>query len=190
MRRRPLAVRRHHRRDRKLATPSRRCVMCDSGHLPRLRLTPTDAPNSPHHDRPDPASGHRNPVRPDAGGDRTVCRMRFACSRPLQAPSARAWRDDHWMNKTIRSSATMPTACASRPSKNASPSSSACRKTDLALPARLTWCKAAAGARWPRHGCTMAGKSGKLAEHGLWPESVDLPSKRTEGFNRLTVTAF
>ena len=36
----------------------------------------------------------------------------------------------------------------------------------------------------------MAGKSGKLAEHGLWPESVDLPSKRTEGFNRLTVTAF
>lgn len=36
----------------------------------------------------------------------------------------------------------------------------------------------------------MAGKSGKLAEHGLLPESVDLPSRRTEVFKRLTVAAF
>ena len=31
---------------------------------------------------------------------------------------------------------------------------------------------------------------GKLAEHGLWPESVDNPSRRAEGFNRVTVAAF
>ena len=178
-----MAVRRHHRRGRKLATT----VMCDSGHPPRIRLTPTNAPNSPHRDRLDPASGYRNPVRPGGGPDSLLHAVRVLTT---SAGAKRASRDDHWMNKTIRSSAALPTACANSTSKNASPGSSACRETDLALPARLTWCKAEAGARWPRHGCTMAGTSGKLAEHGLLPESVDLPFRRTEGFNRLTVATF